>query len=256
MADLFEELATSFDPVLATERARANVQRVLPKRFYKAVSIEPVSGLYRVLLDGKPVRTPGRNLLAVAPLRAACALEAEWAGQGEFVDPMTMPLTRLVNSAIDGVSREIKTVKDAVAAFAGTDLTCYRAGEPPRLDGRQRAAWEPVLDWIEERFGIRPVATVGVVAVAQRPDLLAAVRAALPDDATRLAAIELVTTLTGSVFLALALVEKRLLPDDVWLAAHVDEDWNAELWGADDEARQRRDFRRADFNAAALLLLD
>ena len=133
MADLFDELAASFDPVLATERARANVQRVLPKRFYKVVSVEPVDGLHRVLLDGKPVRTPARHQLAVPSLRAACALEAEWAGQGEFVDPMTMPLTRLVNSAIDGVSSEIEAVKDAIAAYSGSDLTCYRAGEPPRL---------------------------------------------------------------------------------------------------------------------------
>ncbi|WP_026790522.1 ATP12 family chaperone protein [Pleomorphomonas oryzae] len=256
MADLFEELAASFDPVQATERARANVQRVLPKRFYKAVSVEPIDGLYRVLLDGKPVRTPGRNLLAIASLRAACGLEAEWAAQGGFVDPMTMPLTRLVNSAIDGVSREIEAVKDAVAAYAGSDLTCYRAGEPPRLDERQRLAWEPVLDWVRERFGVRPVATIGVIAVAQPPQLLSAIRAALPDDAIRLAAIEQITTLTGSVFLALSLLEKRLSADDVWLAAHVDEDWNAELWGVDSEAQLRRDFRRADFDAAALLLLD
>lgn len=255
MADLFEDLAASFDPVLATERARANVQRVLPKRFYKVVSVEPVDGLHRVLLDGKPVRTPGRQQLAVASLRAACALEAEWAGQGEHVDPMTMPLTRLVNSAIDGVSSEIEAVKDAVAAYAGSDLTCYRAGEPPRLDERQRLAWEPVLDWVRERFGVRPVATIGVMAVAQPRELVTAIRAALPDDAIRLAALEQITTLTGSVFLALALLERRLLPDDVWLAAHVDEDWNAELWGVDSEARQRRDFRRADFDAATLLLL-
>jgi chaperone required for assembly of F1-ATPase len=256
MADLFEELAASFDPVQATERARANVQRVLPKRFYKAVSVDPADGLYCVLLDGKPVRTPGRNLLAVGSLRAACALEAEWARQGEFVDPMTMPLTRLVNSAIDGVSREIEAVKDATAAYAGSDLTCYRAGEPPRLDERQRLAWEPILDWVRERFGTRPVATIGVIVVPQPPQLSAAIRAALPDDAIRLSAIELITTLTGSVFLALALVEKRLSPDDVWLAAHIDEDWNAELWGVDSEARQRRDFRRADFDSAVLLLLD
>ncbi len=254
MADLFEELAASFDPVQATERARANVQRVLPKRFYKVVSVEPVDGVHRVLLDGKPVRTPGRNSLAVASLRAACALEAEWAGQGEHVDPMTMPLTRLVNSAIDGVAHEIEAVKDAVAAYAGSDLTCYRAGEPPRLDERQRLAWEPVLDWIGERFGTRPVATIGVMAVAQPGQLLSAIRAALPDDPLRLAALEQITTLTGSVFLALALMEKRLLPDDAWLSAHVDEDWNAELWGVDSEARLRRDFRRADFDAAVLLL--
>ncbi len=254
MADLFEELAASFDPVQATERARANVQRVLPKRFYKVVSAEPSDGLHRILLDGKPVRTPARNVLAVASLRAACALEAEWAGQGEFVDPMTMPLTRLVNSAIDGVSQEIEAVKDAVAAYAGSDLTCYRAGEPPRLDERQRLAWEPVLDWIYERFGTRPVATIGVMSIAQPPQLQASIRGALPDDAIRLAALEQITSITGSVFLALALKEKRLLPDDVWLAAHIDEDWNAELWGVDSEARQRRDFRRADFDSAALLL--
>jgi len=254
MADLFEELASTFDPVQATERARANVQRVLPKRFYKAVSIEPVDGFYRVLLDSKPVRTPGRNLLAVRTLKSACALEAEWAGQGEFVDPMTMPVTRLANAAIDGVSETIEAVKDEIAAYAGTDLICYRAGEPSRLVERQRAAWMPVLDWVETRFGVRPVATIGVMAVAQQPELVAAVRAALPDDALRLAAIHQLTSITGSVFLALALVERHLLPDDVWKAAHIDEDWNAELWGVDSEARDRRTYRRAEFDAAVLLV--
>ena len=113
-----------------------------------------------------------------------------------------------------------------------------------------------MLDWVGKRFGVRPVVTIGVMAIAQPPELIAAVRAALPSDAIRLAAIEQVTTLTGSAFLALALFERRLLPDDVWLAAHIDEDWNAELWGVDSEARLRRDFRRADFDAAVLLLLD
>lgn len=256
MADLFEDLASHFDPVQATERARANAQRVLPKRFYKAVSVEPADGVHRVLLDGKPVRTPGRNLLVVHGIRAACALEAEWAGQGEFVDPVTMPLTRLVNAAVDGVSQTVEAVKDDIAAYAGTDLICYRAGEPPRLDERQRAAWDPLLDWIAGRLGIRPVATVGVMAVAQQPELIAAVRAALPDDALRLSALHQLTSITGSVFLALALAERHLSPDDVWAAAHVDEDWNAELWGADSEARERRAFRRAEFDAAVVLLTE
>lgn len=253
MADLFEDLASSFDPVQATERARANVQRVLPKRFYKAVSIEPDAGLHRILLDGKPVRTPGRNLLAVRTLKSACALEAEWAGQGEFVDPMTMPVTRLANAAIDGVSQTIDAVKDEIAAYAGTDLICYWAGEPQRLDERQRTAWMPVLDWVETRLGIRPVATIGVMAVPQKPELVAAVRAALPDDSLRLAAMHQLTSITGSALLALALVEGHLTPDAVWNAANIDEDWNAELWGADSEAKERRTYRRGEFNAAVLL---
>lgn len=254
MSDLFEELASSFDPVLATERARANMQRVLPKRFYVAVAVEPQDGEYRLLLDGKPVRTPGRKLLTVRSLNAACALEAEWAGQVSHIDPVTMPLTRLLNAAIDGVSQTIEAVKDEIAAYAGTDLICHRAGDPPRLVERQRHAWDPVLDRIGKRFGIRPLVVEGVIAAAEVPGLAAAVRAVLPDDPARLAALSQLTTLTGSVFLALELEERQLTADAAWAAAHIDEDWNAELWGADGEARDRRAYRRGEFDAAMLLI--
>jgi len=189
----------------------------------------------------------------VRTLKSACALEAEWAAQGEFVDPMTMSVTRLANAAIDGVSQTVEAVKDEIAAYAGTDLICYRAGEPQRLEERQRAAWDPLLGWVEKRLGIRPVTTVGVMAVPQKPELVAAVRAALPDDALRLAAMHQLTTITGSAFLALALFEGHLAPGEVWNAAHIDEDWNAELWGADSEAKERRAYRLGEFNAAVLL---
>lgn len=254
MGDLFEELAkvdAGYDPV---ERARANLKRVLPKRFYREVSAAPRDGLYHLLLDGRPVRTPARNELTTDDLRVACALEAEWAGQGECVDPALMPLTRLVNSAIDGVAGEIEAVKEGIVAFAESDQTLYRAEAPERLVARQRAAWDPLIAWAGERLGVTLRLAVGVTHVEQPAPLAPALRAALPDRPLALAAFHAATTLTGSALLALALCERYLDADAVWAAAHVDEDWNAELWGLDAEAASRLAFRRAEFDAAALAL--
>ncbi|WP_237154071.1 ATP12 family chaperone protein [Oryzibacter oryziterrae] len=254
MSDLFDELAKSVGSTDATDRAKANMQRVLPKRFYTDVTIGNTEGKLSVLLDGKPVRTPTRNLLAVADQAVAERLVAEWAAQGTFIDPATMPLTRLVNSAIDGVAEAVEAVKDELKGYAGSDMICYRADGPGRLVARQTAAWDPVVAWAEAGLGVRIVLAEGVMHVAQSPALLDAVRARLPDDPLRLAAFHSATTLSGSVLLALALAEGFRSADDVWTAAHIDEDWNIELWGIDSEAEARRTYRRAEFDVAALAL--
>jgi chaperone required for assembly of F1-ATPase len=184
------------------------------------------------------------------------AIAAEWRAQRDVIDPATMPVTGLANSAIDGVAARMAETREAVLAYAGTDLLYYRAGEPEGLVARQRALWDPLLAWAEERHGVRFVLAEGVMHVAQPEATLAALAADLArcDDPFRLAGLHLATTLTGSALIAFALAEGAIEAERAWAAAHVDEDWNVAQWGEDAEAAERRARRHADFRAAALVL--
>jgi chaperone required for assembly of F1-ATPase len=224
------------------------------KRFYAEATVaRPEKGAAPVLLDGRPVRTPAKALLA-APPPVAERIAAEWNAQGETIDPTSMPLTRLANTAIDGVSAAVPAVQEDVAAIACNDLVLYRADRPEGLVARQRAAWDPVVQDAEDRFGVRLVLTEGVMPISQSPDLGPAVRRSLPDDPLSLAALHQLTTLTGSAFLALAVRSRSIAFADAWIAAHVDEDWNIMEWGEDAEAAARRAVRRRDAEAAAFVL--
>lgn len=227
-----------------------------PKRFYKAATMAPEEGAYVLRLDGRRAMTPARNPLAVDQRPLADAIAAEWEGQGEEIDPNTMPATRLANTAIDGVAPRRTEVRAEVLAYAGTDLLCYRAGEPEGLVARQRAAWDPILAWAESRYGVRFVLAEGVMHVAQPEATLAAIAAALEkiDAPFALAGLHVATTLTGSALIALALAEGAIDVETAWAAAHVDEDWNIFKWGEDAEATRRRALRYGDFKAAALAL--
>jgi chaperone required for assembly of F1-ATPase len=224
------------------------------RRFYETARAGPAdNGLSTVLLDGRPLRTPARALLA-APTPLAEAMAAEWNAQAEIIEPTTMPLTRLVNTAIDGVAGAIEPVKDDIAAIAGNDLVIYRADWPEGLAERQRAAWDPVIADAQARFGVRLVLTEGVMPVRQDERLAPAVRAALPNTPLPLAALHQLTTLTGSAFMALAVRAGALAFEDAWRAAHVDEDWNIMEWGEDAQAAERRAARKRDAEAAATIL--
>lgn len=253
MPDLFDDLAAGGDTE-PTERVRAATRRDLPKRFYRAVAVEAAGEGWRVLLDGRPVKTPARAEQVVPGRVQAEALAAEWERQGTHVDPGTMPLTRLANSAIDGVATEIDAVAAEIARYAGSDMLFYRAEGPDRLVSRQTELWDPIVAWAEDRYGRRFRLAEGVMPVEQDADVVEAVRTALPRDAFVLAGLHTATTLSGSVLIATALLEGRLTVDEAWTAAHVDEDWNIELWGEDEEAAERRRYRRAEMEAAALLM--
>jgi len=237
------------DPV---RRAQVLARPELPRRFYAEAAVAEAEGGFVATLDGKPTKTPG-GLPAVVPSRElAAAAAAEWAAQGSHVDAATMPLVRLVNAALDGVAARADAVVDSIAAYAGSDLLCYRPDGPERLVARTTALWDPVLAWAEERLGARFVLAAGVMPVAQPPETLAAVRRAIPDGPPLLlAAVQVLTTLTGSAVLALAVAYGRLSFDAAWEAAHVDEDWNIGLWGTDAEALARRAWREAEARAAA-----
>jgi chaperone required for assembly of F1-ATPase len=226
-----------------------------PKRFYRGVSVDGAALAFRVLLDGRPIRTPAKRELAVPAQPLAEAVAAEWEAQGERIDPDSMPLTRLVNSAIDGVTGREAEVRANIAQFAGSDLLCYRADGPAELARRQADAWDPVLTWARDTLGARFVLGRGVVPVAQPQAAITAVERALADlDAFDLTAHHVIATLTASALLALAHARGRMTADEAWQAAHIDEDWQISQWGEDAEAKARRQRRWLDMQAAGRML--
>jgi len=250
MRDLFENAA----PENPVESARRGLRAVLRRRFYDKAATAAVPEGYAVQLDGKPVRTPAGRVLAAPTPALAEALAAEWDVQREVIDPAKMPLTRLANAIIDGVSDLPGPVAAEIEKYLGSDLVCYRAGAPPGLVERQARHWDPVLDWAAKALGARFFLGEGVIHVAQPESARAAARAAMPDDPWRLGAVYTVAALTGSALIALALARGRLTAEEAWLAAHVDEDWNMEQWGKDELALERRAFRFAELQAAATVL--
>ena len=239
------------DPIEAARRA-TRPQR--PHRFYASATVAADGEGFAVLLDGRRARTPANEGL-VAPTRAlAEAIAAEWEKQREVIDPALMPLARLSNSIIDGVAKASARVTAQVAAYLDSDMLCYRADTPQGLVARQAAHWDPVIAWASEVLGAPFIVTPGVTFVAQPQETLRQARAAIPEDPWRLGAVHAITTLTGSALLALAVLRRRLDVDEAWRAAHVDEDWNMEVWGRDQMALERRAFRFAEMQAATTLL--
>ena len=253
MRELFEDAANQA-PSDPNEAARQSARTPLPKRFYKAASCEETPDGFAILLDGRSVRTPARDLLVVPNRAIAQAIVAEWNAQGEVIDPGSMPLTRLANSTISAVAERFDTDADDLARYFESDLLFYRAAHPEALVAREAGQWDPVLFWVADTFGARFVLAEGIVHVRQPEHAVAAVRAALPTDPWSVAAAHVTTTITGSALLALALLHGARDLDQVWAAANVDEDWNIEQWGLDSEAAVRRAGRLADLRAAALVL--
>ena len=239
------------DPMAA---ARRNARPALRERFYDHAGTESGPGGHAVNLDGKPVQTPARRPLAAPSLPVAQALAAEWEAQSGKIDPAKMPLTRLANSIIDGVAEAAGPVKAEIEKYLASDLLFYRAASPQRLRERQAELWDPILRWAKNTLGAEFKTGEGVVHVAQPQAALDAAAAAIPDDPWRLGALHVITTLTGSALLALAVLRDELSADAAWRAAHVDEDWNMDQWGRDELALERRVFRRAEFDAAATVL--
>ncbi|MFA5949375.1 MAG: ATP12 family protein [Hyphomicrobium sp.] len=234
---------------------RESLRAALPKRFYKEAGVAEAPGGFRITLDRRIVKTPGKKELVVPARNLALAIADEWAAQAERIDPATMPLTRLANVAIDAVAEHMADVAADIEAYAASDLLCYRALGPEGLVQRQHAYWDPVLAWAEREIGVRLVVRQGVMPVAQESAATAAVGIAIQGlDAFRLACVHVMTTLTGSALLALAHLKGRLTAEQAWSAATVDETWQVEHWGRDAEAEARDEQRRADFEAASRLV--
>lgn len=254
--DLFKALLpTHGEPIDPVEMARRDLRKNLPKRFYKNASIERRPEGFALLLDGRPARGPAKTLLALPTEAAALALAAEWQAQGETIDPACMPITRIVNSALDGVAREVEAVRAEIVKYAGSDLVCYRASAPEGLAQSQAALWDPVLDYARHDLGARMALAEGIVFAEQPDHALAAVSRAveaLPAPVP-LACVHVITTLTGSALMALAFARGGMEAEAVWAAAHADEDYQMRIWGADSEALARREIRWAEMRAAAAL---
>jgi len=241
-------------PGRAVEAARRAVRPALRRRFYTQVATGDAREGYAVRLDNKPARTPAGRVLAAPTFDLAQAIAAEWQAQREFIDPATMPLTRLANAIIDSVAERAGAVSAEVAKYLATDLVCYRASLPGGLVERQAHYWDPILNWARDELGARFCVGEGISHVTQSEAVLAAGRAAIPDDPWRLGAVHAATTLTGSALIALALARGALSAEEAWRAAHVDEDWNIEQWGSDDIAAERRAAQYDEFQAAATVL--
>jgi chaperone required for assembly of F1-ATPase len=252
MRELFEDVFSN-EPLDPIEAARRNMRPNLRKRFYESATVSD-DARCAVLLDGRGVKTPAGNTLAAPTRPLAEALAAEWNTQGERIDPATMPLTRLANTIIDGVAPNAELVAQEVAKYLGSDLVCYRADAPEGLVAAQAQHWDRVLAWARDAHGARFVLSEGVMFVGQPESAVATVRAAIPSDPWRLGAVHLITTLTGSALIALAVAAGELSVDEAWAVAHVDEDWNMKLWGGDALALARREVRFADVQAAAKVL--
>jgi chaperone required for assembly of F1-ATPase len=226
------------------------------KRFYQTAAVGEVEGGYALLLDGRGARTPAKNKL-VAPSRAiAEAIAAEWAEQGTDVDPTSMPVTRLANSALDGVAKTLAETRADIVSYAGADLLCYRAEGPEALALMQAEAFDPVLAWAEAALDARFILSAGVMHVAQPGRASVAVRAAVEayENPFAVAALHGLTSLTGSVLLALAVARGARTAGEAWRVAHVDEDFQIRQWGEDDEAMARRAARWREFEAAARVM--
>lgn len=243
----------SADPIALS---RQSLKTPLRQRFYSHAEAAPCEGGFTVLLDGRPLLTPAKTRLVVPTAAAATALAAEWAAQPAEIDPTRMPLTRILNAALDGVAGARSEVAAEIAKYAGTDLVCYRAEGPASLVKAQAEVWDPILAFAEAGWGARFICIEGIIHVAQPAASLAAVAtkiAAIADASggpIRLACLHVMTTLTGSVLIALARIDGVLSLEAAWAAAHVDEDYQMRLWGADAEALARR-AQRFDEMAAA-----
>lgn len=221
------------------------------KRFYTDVTIVEAEEGFAIQLDGRPVRTPARALLALPTAALADAVAGEWRAQGETVDPASMPMTGLANAAIDHVATDKARFAAGVARYAQSDLLCYRADGPDTLVARQAAAWDPLLDWARAHYDVAFAVTQGIIPVAQPDDTLARLEAAVVALAPfPLTGLSTLVTLSGSLVCGLALVEGGHDIDMLWQAAEIDEVWQVEQWGEDAEATARAAQRKAEFSMA------
>jgi len=226
------------------------------RRFWAQVDVRAEIDGFAVLLDGRPLQTPGRAPMRVPTLAVAEMVAAEWRAQEGQVRPGSMPITRAANTAIDRVAPDPEPLRGHLASYAETDLLCYRAAGPTGLVARQSAAWTPLLDWAQARFGAELRVTDGVLPVSQPVAALGALRRALDRFGPfELTALSDLVSLSGSLVIGLAVAERHRAPDALWAAACVDETWQAEQWGWDAEAMAATSERRDAFVTMAGLVI-
>lgn len=225
------------------------------KRFYKEVGLVENEGGYAITLDGKPIKTPAKASLTLPTRALAEAVRDEWAGQGETIDPSSMPMMQFASTAIDRVaSRRVEIIEELVK-FGDADLLCYRASGPVELVARQQAIWQPLLDWAVLQYGATLVVAEGLMPIDQPDAALDALRSGIerhPDH--RLTAIMVAASLAGSLVIGLALAEGRLTAAEAYAASQLDESYQIEVWGQDHEAELRRAALKHEIEAAGRFL--
>jgi chaperone required for assembly of F1-ATPase len=220
------------------------------KRFYKQVTVAETDGGYVVHLDGKPIRTPAKAPFILNNRALVQAIAEEWDAQTEDIRPHAMPVTQLASTAIDRIPAQRAEIVRAVAAYAGTDLLCYRTDHPVELAERQKRLWQPLLDWAEIRYGAALEVHIGIMPKPQPQDAIARLAEAVESlDNLTLAGLQNATSELGSLVLALALLERRISAEEAFAASQVDETFQIEQWGEDAEATARRAALRADIIA-------
>nr|WP_321511611.1 ATP12 family protein [uncultured Celeribacter sp.] len=223
------------------------------KRFWKNITVTESAEGFGIHLDGRQVRTPAKAPLRVPTRALADLIAAEWAAQADEIDPNTMPATRGANAAIDKVAVQHGEVADLLADYGDSDLLCYRAEYPRELVDRQAQGWDPVLEWATSHLGVQLVLRSGVMHAPQDPAALAVLREKTHGfTAFELAAFHDLVTLSGSLILAFAVTEGQLEAEAAWSLSRIDEDFQSEQWGADEEAEEAAEIKRQSFLQAAL----
>lgn len=229
--------------------------QTIVKRFWKEAAAVQQDGGWGIALDGRPVRTPARAPLLVESAALAQAIAAEWQAQGDTIDPASMPLTGLANAAIDLASPDPAAFAAPIAAYAESDLFCYRDDRDAALQAEQAGAWNPLLAWAEARYDVEFALAQGVLPIDQPAATVAALRdAVLAHDPFHLAALAPLVTIGGSLVAGLALAEEAFEPAPLWDAVALDELYQERRWGADGEAQKARARREADWHHAARFL--
>jgi len=232
------------------------MSQTLPKRFYaQATSVEMEEG-WGVLLDGRAVKTPARRLLLLPNLALAEMIVDEFNLVSEVINPAHMPLTRIANTVIDGIADNPSSVAEDIVRFISADMIFYRASEPEELVARQRAAWDPLLDFASTKWGCHFELGEGVLPLTQPRASMQAISHHLNQISSpfMLASLHVMTSLTGSGLIALAVGEGIISVQKAWEIAHLDEDWTNEHWGEDIQAMERRRYRQNEFDAAAAIM--
>ncbi|SPF77788.1 ATP12 family chaperone protein [Pseudoprimorskyibacter insulae] len=218
------------------------------KRFWKTVVVEEADGGYAVKLDGRGIKTPAKAPLSVPTRALAESIAAEWDAQAEHIDPNTMPCTRSANAAIDKVRHQHAEVADMLADYGDSDLLCYRAETPQSLVDRQNDTWNPLIDWAESRYGVRLLPRAGVMHAPQTPETLATLRAEVHQlDPFAMAAFHDLVSMSGSLVLGLAALHDDHAAEDIWNWSRLDEIFQEEQWGEDEEATEVATRKKSEF---------
>lgn len=225
------------------------------KRFWTEAQVVEAQDGFAVELDGRPVRSPLRTHVVMPTFALAQGVADEWQAQEGTIDPLSMPLTRAVNAALDKVIPQHAEVAGHLAEYGSSDLLCYRAAGPGELVERQLAGWDPLLDWLDQTYGARLAVTQGVIPVAQPANASQVLQTHVADmSAWDLTALSELVTLSGSLVLALAVMDGHLPAPAAWDLSRIDESWQIEQWGADEEAAELAASKRASFLQAVTYL--